>query len=971
NGGMYSSFVDGDRYWLSVVLADNTTSGNRTGHIYGSCDSFSVVNLPKGEVSSLGNLAGPVLNTDPAYGVDFTWYQYGSSDEIALVIPDYSEFAIKGIYVWDLQLGNATQIAVTDDLSWWKESYPSGYPSLKLVSFAQWENYKEKSSSDEIKNAYSEKPFLSYTEEATISSVDFNSASNQWEITLTEQVKYTHKMGDVLYLDETALKFTKGSGAKSAYYAYLIADHPVYKVSNIKVNGSPIDSERYSIIEDHDGTNYYLNGINAPQGKAYILLEQERVRYKTNTISGSNVGLSDTTNVKDDIEVEDSIWVDDQTHEHIASTTSQWNYQVSGTWQATVTGLGSSGVKITVVTGSVRQIVVCFGTNSFETYHGGGVNINTPWAFTSSSTNIYLDVLVQGTAGFNHLSFQGSRTDPVAGTTTFALGLLQGNPNIGQPFSSRMTFSFPAPPGASATSKDHANVQKAGDAKKKGVATKTGSVSLTNTQGSAGSSDSSIPNITNDEIDSYRASDYIDVRSRNVVTCDVVGFLNDYQVHSTPQDMVYEFINKYARNPIVGTEGSADIVEYSDWFTADDYFTTGYNMNPSIYGASTATLVAPNANAGSVDTSIEQDYTTSPSIVLGNTLATTVEGAHVFDIAITEPQRFRDIVSDMLLHGNMSLHWRNGIAQVKHHPKVPVMQSYLYDSDVVMQTGSVSRSSDADLATEVTVRYDYSPEKDYQRQYEYLIKTGTGQNLVKTKLDATRRFGSKTSERLYDLPMIRDQISAEIVAERIYDKYSSSKYRVGMASTLNQLALEPGDDITVEVPIFDNSVIAGVVEGKTLTFGSAIDLTPDLISLDVAENHVGEGAYKTTSPPVMFDPISMDDSTITLTLNDSTQKFKTLSDAFGLSDSIHIHPFGSFSDSMSITELLAFEYQMQLTDLVSVDDPSIGFTGILFWSQQPSDAFGLSDNAITALQDGVYVPLVYTDTDTVNVGVFI
>jgi hypothetical protein len=118
------------------------------------------------------------------------------------------------------------------------------------------------------------------------------------------------------------------------------------------------------------------------------------------------------------------------------------------------------------------------------------------------------------------------------------------------------------------------------------------------------------------------------------------------------------------------------------------------------------------------------------------------------------------------------------------------------------------------------------------------------------------------------------------------------------------------------------------------------------------------------------DTVSISDS-ISVVLNDANRLFGTLSDSFSLSDSIHIHPFCSFSESVGITESVAFEYQAVETDLVSLDDSSIGFTGILFWAQQPSDAFGLSDNAITALQDGVYVPLVYTDTDTVNVGVFI
>ena len=1009
NTAMYAGFATGDRYWLSVCIDDNSKTSRRVGSIFARSTSanqqygFSYGIAPRGNVANLGTGSGGhrASSSGVYYGVDFTIGQHSMGLwEIELVLSPGSDFQILGVWVHEIESALTTEdrVYVSEDIGWWRGAYSGiSYPELKMVSYGTWENYKEDA---DVQAAYTNKPHLSYSESIAVSAIGYEASSGSWYVDLTEKMKYTHRAGEVVYLDDKRLgpdPTLNKPDPSAEYQIFLVADHPVKQISNVKVNGSPVgrgsskyEAYLYNYCPYIDGSSTQSNPLEYPEEKAYIAISLPKVRHKSNVVAGVSGGggsIEDTIDVDDSIDVDDTIVVDDQTHDHTTAATSYWNYQISGTWQAS--GLGSGGVRIVMRHGVAYRnamTVVLQGNGKFLNSMGTAPNylpisIIMPWSFTSSALNIYLNIDGFGTGYFSHLSFQASRTDPLTGNVTYAMGVQNGN---------LMHFNFPAPPGASKTGKDPAKVFKVGDAKKAGEAIKTGTVTLSNQTGSSSSAGNTVVEIQDGSTEIISASDYIDVRSKNVVTCDVVGYADPTfvsnpvlhhqnildAVHPTPQNMIKNLINLYARNPLYGNERDADIVEFSDYSTAETYFGLRYN-SISGDGASTDATndssyhpIVPNYEEGEAPppTSPVVGYYPSPYVQLGNSHVESFQGAHVLDFAVTEPQRLRDVVSDMLFHSNMTLFWRNGIAQLKHHPKTPVIDQYLYESDSVMGLTTVSRSSDAELATEIEVRYDYSPEKDYRRNYEHLIKTGTGANLSKIKLDATRRFGSKSSERLYDFPMIRDQVATELVAERLFDDYGSSKYRVGLTTALKHLALEPGDDLEVVIPMFDGSVIGGVLENRTLSIGSAIDRQPDLIAVDIRENHVAEGVYRhrVMSP----DTVSISDS-ISVVLNDANRLFGTLSDSFSLSDSIHIHPFCSFSESVGITESVAFEYQAVETDLVSLDDSSIGFTGILFWAQQPSDAFGLSDNAITALQDGVYVPLVYTDTDTVNVGVFI
>jgi len=326
-------------------------------------------------------------------------------------------------------------------------------------------------------------------------------------------------------------------------------------------------------------------------------------------------------------------------------------------------------------------------------------------------------------------------------------------------------------------------------------------------------------------------------------------------------------------------------------------------------------------------------------------------------------------VGDMLFHSNSTINWQNGIAQIKHNADTPTKDGDIAEADIVMQSMSLARSKASDLATDVVVRYDYSPTKDFARRFDYAEKIGTGDLYTKTKLDAIRARGTHAKERSYDLPMARDQITAELVSKRLYDSNSSPKFESGVTTVLNNLAIEVGDNITTETPIYVNGVLdKGVVVKRTLEWGSAIDQKPDLIHLTIRENHTGDGFY--LQGTTLTDSVAIADGTPTLTLNDSNTLFQTLTDSLSISDAIDVNPVQQLTDSLSISESLAFNYYISLDDSMSIDDAVLRFTGILFYDVPISESFSISDSASVGLRDSVYESGVFVETDMTTVGVF-
>jgi len=198
--------------------------------------------------------------------------------------------------------------------------------------------------------------------------------------------------------------------------------------------------------------------------------------------------------------------------------------------------------------------------------------------------------------------------------------------------------------------------------------------------------------------------------------------------------------------------------------------------------------------------------------------------------------------------------------------------------------------------------------------------------------------------------MARDQITAEFVSKRLYDKHSSPKFESGVTTILKNLAIEVGDYVTVETPIYVDGVLdKGLVTSRTLEFGSAVDKTPDLLHLSVRENHTGDGFYLQTDD--LTDSLSVSDAAPTFLLNDVNTKFQSLSDLLTITESLDVQPVQRLTDSLSIAESLVFDYEVSLTDDLSIDDTPMRFTGILFWDVSLTDTVSMTDGT-----PSMYIP---------------
>ena len=775
-------------------------------------------------------------------------------------------------------------IHVTDDIGWWKDI--GIYPEM-TINTVKWTTTGDSITGqcsiggyvaewtdplvmqDEATCTAAGGTWYSSDEVIQPTDVVFDDSVNLWKIILDSPLKIDHAMGDTVY-ESGSLCASSNEG-----YAYLVADHAVESITNVKVDGLPVSAQ---VITDHQMPLTCMDW-NLPTGKAYVIVPTNAGGIGKSGSGG--LSISDTTDVSDTIDVDDTINVDENGHKHDTGSANTYNYSLDLSWRT----LNS---RITIKSGGFSMTVLDLNA---------GIFVPSPISFTSTSEQ----VIINTTDSVDYLTIKGQRTDNLGNTSYVVKSLGSGNHGS-------INVPFPAGIGGLPTSEVDAGVYKTGDAVKTGAAVKTGSVKLSGGNSAA------------------------DVLVGQKVTCDVIGICDGSTGYVTPHNQIKKFINLYARNPLVGTEGSANIVSFVNESEMDTDFDKVFNTdNAANSGASKYPLL----NTKSINS-------TNPSPTADLSNSDTVEGFHCIDFAITEPNRLRDIVGDMLFHSNSTINWQNGIARIKYTGGTPTKDDDIQSDDLVMKSMSLARSKASDLATDISVRYDYSPVKDFSRRYDYAEKIGTGAFYTKTKLDAIRARGTHSRERSYDLPMARDQITAEFVSKRLYDKHSSPKFEAGISTVLKNLAIEVGDYVTVETPIYVNGVLdKGLVVSRTLEFGSAVDKTPDLIHLSVRENHTGTGFYLQTSD--LTDSISITDGTPTITLNDVNTLFQSLSDSLSITESIDVQPVQSLTDSLSITESLVFDYELSLTDTVAIDDTVLRFTGILFWDVSLTDSMTITD----------------------------
>ena len=798
-------------------------------------------------------------------------------------------------------------VYVTDDIGWWQDaivgSETGTYPVMTINTSGEGDE-----------------------EDIQINSIEFDTTYNLWKLNLDSNVTQFPHIGDTIYQKDSCWtpQVTK--------YAYLVADHAVESITNVKVDGIPVE---YTALTDLSPLDFGVcSDWNLPLGKAYVLVPTNPAGVSVS--GGGGLAIEDTIEVEDTIVLDDTIDVEEPGHEH-SSPEQVYNYSVriKSTWtheeetpEKSLDEYLDGGITIVLRAGSLKINLYYYPTEL----------VDYPVNFSSTSPSFYVTYHIRNRFGapkarWRMITTNAQRTD-ADGVETYNFGS-KVYPADHEVNFVKATSVFPISTAGSDENKVKAEVVKTGTVVKSGAAIKTGTIRVSGGNSAA------------------------DVLVGQKVTCDVIGICDGSTGYVKPHNQIEKFINQYARNPISGTEGSANITGFSNESEMDTAFDKVYNTDNA---SKSATTLYPLLNIQSTEAN-----NPSPTKDLGN--IDTTEGFHCLDFAITEPNRFRDIVGDMLFHSNATLNWRNGVAQIKYNGDTLTEDGTIVESDLMMKSMSLARSKASDLATEVNVRYDYSQSKDFGRRYEHAERTGTGSDFVKTKLDATRVAGTYSRERAYDLPMARDQVSAEFVSKRLYDDKSAPKFEAGVTTVLKNLAFEVGDYVTTETPIYTNGVLdKGLVTSRTLEFGSAVDQQPDLIHLTVKENHTDDGFYLRGS--VLTDPLSISDSTPVILFNDVHTFFTNLTDSLAITESIDVQPVQSLTDSLSITESLVFDYELSLTDTVAIDDTVLRFTGILFWHVPLTDSMSITDSASAALRDSVYESGVFVETDLTTVGVF-
>ena len=760
-------------------------------------------------------------------------------------------------------------------------------------------------------------------EEIRITSLEYVSSSGLWKANLESTLTKNHLIGDTVY-QKLPCPYPETPNNLSTKYAYLVADHAVDSITNVKVDGVPVPFKAFkNLVESDLFDDDMCADWNLPFGKAYVLVGTKPAGI---AVTGSGgLAISDTIAVDDKIEVLDSLGINDDGHKHSGLGVEIFTWTITYTYSALYTLASASpascnGLKINARSGSTTVVIADLPPT------GGGISLSSPIIFTSTSPELDISALV--TCGIIYYAeFQVERESP-DGVSTFDVN------STGATSAFYSTFEFPEYFASDSTGFALTGVDRVGDVLKSGTATKTGSVRLSGGNSSA------------------------DIFVGQKVTCDVRGNCDGSTGYVQPNEQIKKLINLYATNPISGTEGSADIVQYVNQSEMNTQFQKVYNTDNL---ANTA-----NANYPFMNNPTSSTLNPSPTTDLGNTDG--VEGFNAIDFAITEPNRLRDVVGDMLFHSNSFINWQNGIAYIRHSSDSITADGTVGSSDLLIKSTKLGRAKASDLATEVDVRYNYSQVTDYSRRFDYAEKVGKGRTYTKTKLDAIRARGVHKKERTYDLAMAGEQVTAELVAKRLYDDKSTPKYIAGVSSTLKNLAFEVGDYININVPIYANSVLSkGFIERKTLQFGSAIDKQPDLIHLQVKESHVGD-FYLATD--LLTDSLSISEGTPIFTLNDVNTKFKTLTDSLGITEYVGVEPVVSLGDTVSLTESLSFEKELRLTDSMPMTDFVRRFSGILFWYVDLDDTLAISENVTVSVVDGTYELDTYIDTDLTTIGVY-
>ena len=619
---------------------------------------------------------------------------------------------------------------------------------------------------------------------------------NLWKLQLTTPILHGFDVADIVKLENDADE------------VFVIADHPVERISNVKINGVPFYN-----TETSESLAYLLSSTSySKDGKtrAYLTIPAEEI---TNVVSKALQIDESNKKVLDDSGVNDDIVIVDDGHSHTSGGSATYSHQLDIHWGVGGHFTTNFGYNVRVVSGSFNQVV-------------GGYNnpIQNPISFSSSSPDVNIRFVSTGsiTVPWQYATCSFMRSDNATGDLVYDYKSNgSSNQNI------FLSSEYPLPTDASVVGTSIAEVVKSGTALSRGDNADTGNLYF-----------STPISITQ-------------ARSNLRITCDVIGQVDGSTGLKMPHQQIKALINKYAQNPVIGSEGSADIVEFVNEAEMDSAFSKVYN---TLDNTDTASGVYPTMRELVTNTGA---YNPSPNADLGNSILSSStetvndvapilyneKSIHCLDFALNNSNQLREVVGEMLLQSNMIINWRNGVAYIKYLGDSPSVDDTYTNADIMMKSMSLSRSPISELATDITINFD-TGNGGFSRNYHYVKQSWNNGVLSETQLDATRKYGAYTRDKYFDLPMIREHAGAEIMAKRFYDEYSDAKFHAGFTTTLNNLSVEAGDNVTVPIPIHRDSMMdKGLVTKKVIQFGSATAKQADLINLEIRENHTTSGYY--------------------------------------------------------------------------------------------------------------------------------
>jgi len=128
----------------------------------------------------------------------------------------------------------------------------------------------------------------------------------------------------------------------------------------------------------------------------------------------------------------------------------------------------------------------------------------------------------------------------------------------------------------------------------------------------------------------------------------------------------------------------------------------------------------------------------------------------------------------------------------------------------------------------------------------------------------------------------------------------------------------------------------------------------------------------------MPDLVALNDDSIVVVLNDANTLFLSLTDSASIGDAtITAQAQPVLTDTVGITQSIAFDKELSLYENVGISDTSLIFTGLLFQSQALSATLSMNDATYNASErDSVFETgdygssAVFVITDLDNVGVF-